>query len=156
MFILYILISEQHWPVQAMMECIMTICSTGFSYTNRQRIPYVNAMPWFCFHAANYHSNYYKLKTSTWAHFKEQLRSFKWLQIMWRKNWHPFFSKHFPWSRQYLNINFVLFVADRVLYARKAGEDIAGSSVEAGEKITLETASVSIKRTHFLVDFLWI
>ena len=48
MFILYILISEQHWPVQAMMECIMTICLTGFSYTNRQRIPYVNAMPWFC------------------------------------------------------------------------------------------------------------
>ena len=36
-----------------------------------------------------------------------------------------------------------LHIADRVLYARKAGEDIAGSSVDAGEKITLEVASVS-------------
>ena len=31
---------------------------------------------------------------------------------------------------------------DRVLYARKAGEDVAGTSVDSGEKITLEIASV--------------
>ena len=32
---------------------------------------------------------------------------------------------------------------DRVLYARKGGEDIAGSKIEDGEKISLDIASVS-------------
>ena len=35
-----------------------------------------------------------------------------------------------------------LVFPDRVLYARKAGEDVAGTSVDSGEKITLEIASV--------------
>ena len=50
------------------------------------------------------------------------------------------FCSKYPARRvHYLNLH----IADRVLYARKAGEDIAGSSVDAGEKITLEVASVS-------------
>ena len=39
-------------------------------------------------------------------------------------------------------INLIL---DRVIYARKEGEASSGSVLEAGEKITLEQASVSHK-----------
>ena len=35
-------------------------------------------------------------------------------------------------------------LSDRVIYARKEGESTSGSVLEAGEKITLEQASVSI------------
>ena len=37
---------------------------------------------------------------------------------------------------------YYLVFSDRVLYARKAGEDVAGTSVDSGERITLEIASV--------------
>ena len=54
--------------------------------------------------------------------------------------------------------NLTVYFPDRVLYARKAGDDIAGSSVDAGEKITLESASVRNKQTmtipkQFLLTF---
>ena len=42
-----------------------------------------------------------------------------------------------------------LFTLDRVIYARKEGEASSGSVLEAGEKITLEQASVSNKCIHY-------
>ena len=42
-----------------------------------------------------------------------------------------------------------LFTLDRVIYARKEGEASSGSVLEAGEKITLEQASVSNKSIHY-------
>ena len=41
-----------------------------------------------------------------------------------------------------------IFTLDRVIYARKEGEASSGSVLEAGEKITLEQASVSNKWIH--------
>ena len=38
-----------------------------------------------------------------------------------------------------------IVILDRVIYARKEGEASSGSVLEAGEKITLEQASVSNK-----------
>ena len=38
-----------------------------------------------------------------------------------------------------------MIITDRVIYARKEGEASSGSVLEAGEKITLDQASVSSK-----------
>ena len=48
------------------------------------------------------------------------------------------------------NCNIVTnLILDRVIYARKEGEASSGSVLEAGEKITLEQASVSTKCIHY-------
>ena len=39
-----------------------------------------------------------------------------------------------------------IFIADRVIYARKAGEGEFGATVEDGEKISMEMACVSIHK----------
>ena len=51
-----------------------------------------------------------------------------------------------------------MLLSDRVIYARKEGEASSGSVLEAGEKITLDQASVSLitlLSQHFIGIFLF-
>ena len=52
----------------------------------------------------------------------------------------------------------IMLLSDRVIYARKEGEASSGSVLEAGEKITLDQASVSLITLisqHFIGIFLF-
>ena len=49
-----------------------------------------------------------------------------------------------------MNIYCQIYLSDRVIYARKEGEAASGSVLEAGEKITLEQASVSSKSLKYI------
>ena len=54
------------------------------------------------------------------------------------------------YESSFQNCNIVTnLILDRVIYARKEGEASSGSVLEAGEKITLEQASVSTKCIHY-------